>query len=198
MEFNNNFEKQNIQKDLFELEKRQTYRRKIDLVFKIYSYIGLMIAIIGIVYFILITFSFEFTKSQQIALVFAGIGLALSVTSRIFLLMRKERMEYETKKIKLMQYLSEFIWKWSKFESVSKETLLKKGKEYNKYSIRATIDHLYHENIIDDSDIVILEEAIQARNSAVHGGDSFPIDMIIQYTKQIDGIIAKIQKAKMY
>lgn len=195
---NIDFNKQNLEKDLWELEKRQSTRRRVETILKLYSLLGLVVAVFGIAYFILTTLDIEFTRVQQMALLISGTGIFLSVTSWALLMLRRERMKDEVKKLQLMQELSEFIWKWSKFEAISKEVLLRQGKEFNKYSIREIIEHLSHEGIIDKSDILLLEEAIQARNMAVHGGGSFPNEMIARYSQQLDEVISKIQHIKSF
>ena len=198
MEKNIDFDKQILEKDLWELEKRQSTRRRFETILKLYSLLGLVVAVFGIVYFILTTLDIEFTRVQQMALLISGTGIFLSVTSWALLMLRRERMKDEVKKLQLMQELSEFIWKWSKFEAISKEVLLRQGKEFNKYSIREIIEHLSHERIIDKSDILLLEEAIQVRNIAVHGGGSFPNEMIARYSRQLDEVISKIQHIKSF
>lgn len=94
--------------------------------------------------------------------------------------------------------MAEFIWKWSKFEATSKEFLLAQGKEFNKYSIREIIQRLYEDEIIDKNDALSLEEAIQARNIAVHGGGIIPKEMLDRYSSKIDEVISKLKQKKSF
>ncbi|MDD5759592.1 MAG: hypothetical protein PHI06_10995 [Desulfobulbaceae bacterium] len=188
-----NFERRELEKDLWELEKRQSMRRKFETILKIYSIFGLLIAVFGIVYFGYTTLDIVLTQPQQMALLISGTGIALSVTSWALLVIRRERMDEDVKKLESMQNLSEFIWKWSKFEAISKEFLVSQGKEFNRYSIREIIEHLYHDKIIDKEDALSLEEAIQARNLAVHGGGIIPKELLARYSSQIDNLILKVK-----
>lgn len=191
-------ERQELEKDLWELEKRQSMRNKFETILKLYSLFGLVIAIFGIAYFVLTTLDIELSKTQQMALLISGTGIALSITSWALLLMRRERMNEEIKKFESMQDLSEFVWKWSKFEQISKNVLLEHGKEFNKYSIREIIDRLYHYEIINKEDVFSLEEAIQARNMAVHRGGVIPKEMLSRYSSQIDEVISKLRTNKSF
>lgn len=187
-----NQERREFEKDLWELEKRQSMRRKFETILKLYSLFGLLIAIFSVAYFVFTTIDIELSKTQQMALLGAGTGIALSITSWALLLMRRERMDEDVKKIKSMQDLGEFVWKWSKFEEISKQVLLSEGSEFNRYSIREIIEQLYTRNLIDREDAISLEEAIQARNMAVHGGGVIPKKMLDHYSLKIDEIISKI------
>lgn len=189
-------EKKELERDLWELEKRQSMRERFETILKIYSLFGAVIAIFGIAYFMLTTLDIEFTIRQQMALLVSGVGFALSITSWVFLIMRRERMADEVKKLRAMQDLSEFLWKWSKFESIAKEILLEADREFNKYSIREVIEQLLIDELIDRSDALALEEAIQTRNMAVHGGNIIPKEILARYSTQIDDIVSKILKKK--
>ncbi|MFY0668755.1 MAG: hypothetical protein JXQ95_12050 [Alteromonas stellipolaris] len=189
-----NQEHREIEKDLWELEKRQSTRRKFEAILKIYSLFGLLIAIFGIAYFVFTIIEIELSKSQQLALLVSGTGVALSITSWAFLVMRREKLNEDVEKLKAMQDLGEFVWKWSKFEEISKKVLLSEGSEFNRYSIREVIEQLYARKLIDKEDAISLEEAIQARNMAVHGGGSIPKKMLEHYSLKIDEIISKVMK----
>jgi hypothetical protein len=99
MEKNIDFDKQVLEKDLWELEKRQSTRRKFETILKLYSLFGLVVAVFGIVYFILTTLDIEFTRVQLIALLISGTGIFLSVTSWALFMLRRERMKDEVKKL---------------------------------------------------------------------------------------------------
>lgn len=193
-----NYERLELEKDLWELQKRQSMHRKFETILKLYSLVGLVIAIFGIAYFVFTTLDIELSRIQQMALLVSGTGLGLSITSWALLVIRRERIDADVKKLKSMQDLGEFIWKWSKFEATSKEVLLAQGKEFNKYSIREIIERLYEDKIIDKEDAISLEEAIQARNMVVHGGGIIPKEMLDRYSSQIDEVILKLKKNKSF
>lgn len=185
-------EKYKLDNKLWELEKRQLSQRRFQTVLKIYSILGIVVAIFGIAYFILISFNIQLTIHQQQLIVISGVGLALSITSWMWLKIRREQSKDEIEKFIAMQDLSELLWKWAKFEEVSKQILKNNRVEFNYYSIREIIDLLFKEGKIDRFDVLALEEVIQARNRAVHGGRMLPRDMISKYLKRIEEIMNKI------
>ncbi|KHA54978.1 hypothetical protein NM74_19100 [Aeromonas hydrophila] len=187
-----NQERREFEKNLWELEQRQSMRRKFDTILKLYSLLGLLISIFGLAYFVFTTLDIELSKPQQIALLVSGTGIALSITSWALLLMHRERMNENIRKLKTMQDIGEFVWKWSKFEEVGKQILLSEGSEFNRYSIREVIEELYKRNLIDREDTMSLDEAIQARNMVVHGDGVISKEMLAHYSSRIDDITSKI------
>lgn len=126
------------------------------------------------------------------ALLISGTGIALSITSWALLLIRREQMNESIREVKAMQGIEEFVWKWSKLEEISKHILVSKGNEFNQYSIREIIEQLYENNLIDREDIISLEEAIQIRNTVVHGENIIPKKVLEHFSSKVDAIISKI------
>ncbi len=89
--------------DHFGYEKLVCCPQVVETILKLYSLMGLLIAIFGIAYFVLTTLDIELNKTQQIALTISGIGIALSVTSLALLVMRRNRVGEDVKKLQLMQ-----------------------------------------------------------------------------------------------
>lgn len=191
-------EKDELDRDLWELERRQARRRSFESILKLYSMMGVVVAIFGVAYFVLTTLDINLTSEQQFALLISGVGITLSAASWALLVMRRERLNDEIKKLKSMQELSEFLWKWSKFEEVSKTILSQNNLEFNRHSIREVIELLLREGVIDRSDALALEEAIQARNMAVHGGSELPKTMISKYSEKLDEVVDKILRSDRF
>lgn len=191
-------EKDELDRDLWELEKRQSGRRRFESILKLYSMMGVVVAVFGVAYFILTTLDIQLSFKQQVSLLVSGVGLALSAASWSLLVMRRERLNDEINKLKSMQELSEFLWKWSKFEDISKSILLRSEQEFNRHSIREVIELLLINEVIDRSDALALDEAIQARNMAVHGGSELPKAMISKYSEKLDEVVDKILKSDRF
>lgn len=192
MNKNFDFERRKLEKDLWELENRQSVRRKFENILRIYAVFGLVVAVFGVAYFLVITFFIELSRSQQFALLVSGVGIALSIASWLLLVLRKERIHEDLIRLQLTQDFSEFIWKWSKFESISKEVLMSHGSEFNRYSIREIIELLYKQKLIDKEDVLSLEDAIHARNNLVHRGKVIPREMLANFSLRIDQVISKL------
>ncbi|MHB8138383.1 MAG: hypothetical protein ACYDGO_08345 [Smithellaceae bacterium] len=183
-----------IEQDLWELEKRQSMHHKFETIMKIYSLLGLIIAVFGIGYFLFTILEIKLNTTQQMTLLISGIGMGVSLASWVFLLIRRERANEYVKKLQSMQELSEFLWKWSKFENISKNILETQGKEFNRFSIREIIDRLYEVQLINKEDVLFLEEAIQSRNMVVHTGRLIPREMLTRYSSQLNEIISKLKQ----
>jgi hypothetical protein len=171
-------EKLRYDENLWEMEKMQSNKKRFESVLKLYSLLGLMAAFFSIVYFILVSLDIQLSQKQIMALTVAGVGLTLSVTSWALLVVRREKMSANIEKLKSMQELSEFLVKWSKIEMMSKNTLIQFKRDFNKYSIREIIEQLLIVGLINKADLLILEEAIQVRNLAVHKGEIIPKEIL--------------------
>lgn len=181
-----------IERSLWEMEKRQNSKKRIEYILKLYSVLGLFVGIFGIIFFIFITLDIKFNEKQQIALLSAGVGLSLSIASWILLKIRREKANDDLRKINEYQKYTDFIWIWSNFEEISKDYLLRKNIKFNRFSIREIIEHLLSDKIIESSDIHSLEQAMQIRNTMVHGGKPFPIEIIRKYSKIIEELTSRI------
>ena len=180
-------------KDAFyELSRRRRVRRRLDLLLRAYSVMGLLIAILAGGYFLLTLLPFELTINQLMALLFAGVGIALAFMSRTLMIFRKERESEELDRLNEYESLSLFLDTWARFERTSKEVLEKEGEEYNKHSLRAVISRLYEEGKIDKGDVIALEEALQTRNAVVHGERPLSTKVAEKITDSLVDIIKKI------
>ena len=189
-----NREHRESEKDLWELERKQSISQKFETILKLYSLFGLLIAIFGIAYFVFTTLNIELTISQQMALLISGSGIALSITSRDILLIRRERTNENIREIELMQGIGEFVWIWSKFEEISKQVLLSKGSKFNQYSIREVIEQLYKINLINEEEVIFLEKSIKIRNTVVHGKNIVSREVLDYFSSEINKIILKITR----
>lgn|GEM_PF-1706050 len=181
--------------DLWELEARLSSRRRFETVLKLYTVMGALISIFALAYFLLSMLDIELTKTQQLTLMVAGTGLALSLTSWAMLLFRKQREFEESKKIKAFQSASEIIYLWAEFEDVGKNILNSNDIEYNRHSIRQVINLLYERDIISQRESIELEEIMQMRNAAAHGRAELAPESVLRAKDTIREIISKVSSA---
>lgn len=185
-------ERDDYNEAFFEIRSQRRIRRKIDLLLRAYSLMGLLIAILAVGYFVLTLLPFDLSQKQQMALMVAGVGISLALMSRTLIIYRKERESEELERLNEYQNFASFLDTWVRFERVSKELLVKEGEEFNKHSLRSVISRLYEEGKIDKRDLAILEEALQTRNSLVHGERSLPTQLVEKITDALVEIIKKI------
>lgn len=177
---------------LWEFEKRQNTKKMFYTVLRLYLVFGFVIGLFGIAYFIFITLNIRFNNQQQVALLISGVGISLSISSWVVLKIKRERKIEELDKIIKYQSFTDFIWKWSGFEEVSKKILSFRNRKFNKFSIREVVELLLKDETIDNSDAHFLEEAMRVRNAMVHGGIKFPMEIIVKYSERIEEITNKI------
>ena len=185
-------EQKRVDEALWESEKRYQMKRRVDNILKIYMLLGGIGTIFGMAYFILTMLEINFSDTQLVALLIAGISFALTIASYGMLLIRKERLIYDVEVKNNLDTASDFLRYWAKFENASKDALEKENRKYNKYSIREILELLYEEKKIDKSDLMSLEEAIQIRNSLVHKGDTISPERAKKYINLLTDVIHKV------
>ena len=186
----------------YELNKqRRMRRRKFDLLLRTYSLGGFSIAILAGGYFLFSILPFEFSMRQQMSLIIAGVGLFLAFMSRTLIILRKEReteeieriREEEIERIREYESIASFLDTWARFERVSKDALSKEADDFNRHSLRSVISRLHEDGKLDETDILALEEALQTRNSIVHGERPFSTKISEKITESLVEIIKKIE-----
>lgn len=184
-------ERDDFSEALYDLGKRRRMRRKLDLLLRAYSLMGLLMAILAGGYF-MVSLLPELTKNQLMSLTFTGVGIALALMSRTLLIWRKEREAGEVERMTEYESVASFLDTWARFERISKEALSKEGEDFNRHSLRSVISRLHEEGKLNDSDVISLEEALQTRNLIVHGERPFSTKIAQSVTDSLIDIIKKI------
>ena len=177
-----------------DLNRRRRSRRRVDFLLRAYSWMGVSLAIVAAGYFLLTLLSFELSMEQQLALMVAGVGVLLSLMSRILVALRKER-DTEFDYAEERDRSSFFLKVWAEFERVGKKVLAQKEEELNVHSVRSVISRLYDEGRIDDEDVRVLERGLRTRNAIVHGGSKESIRVNERVTESVVEVMRKVAKA---
>ena len=176
----------------YELSKRRSTRRLIDTSLRVYSLFGLIIAIFAGGYFLFTLLPFALSMNQQMSLMIAGVGIALAIMSRALMMFRKESELQKVELIRQYESVASFLDTWTRFEQATKEALAGENEEYSPHSLRSVISQLHEKGKLDASDVVALEEALQARNSIVHGDQPPSVSFAEKITDSLTQIIRKI------
>src|SRR5436190_21616864 len=73
-------------------------RARVDVIFRAYFYLGLIIAIFATGYFALSLLNIKLSREQQLALAVGGTGVAVALISRWYLALSRERAMYAAEK----------------------------------------------------------------------------------------------------
>lgn len=171
-----------------------SYRKKnrLKLILRLYSFIGIFTSVLAIIYFVISYYEFNLTSNQRLALMAAGVGLLLSLMSRFYSEIIKEREEeQEARRIELNQ-ISQFVMNWATLERTIYSILEKNESNISKYGIKRNIRLLFEEKIISDREFINLERALDLRNKIVHGHTSATSDELNRYSEQINEVIDKV------
>lgn len=170
-------------------DKRFLRRRKMELVLRMYSLLGVLMAILSAGYFVQTLLPFTLSEQQKTALLIIGVGLVLATMSRALLVFYRER---EAERMAERERLLTLLDAWSSFETVSKRVLDQQGEKFDQHSVRSIISKLQSDGKINDADVRIIEEALGARNAIVHGQRSLSPSFTKRVTDVLLSIVQKI------
>lgn len=176
----------------YELEESYRSKNRLKLILRIYSSLGAIIAVIAILYFILSLYQFDLTMNQRLAIMVAGVGLLLSVMSRLYSEIIREREKEQSVRKKELNKISYFILNWATLERTSYSILEKNYPDISKFGIKKNIRILFDEEIISDREFLNLERALDIRNKIVHGNMTSTNEDLDKYSEQINEAVDKI------
>lgn len=193
MEDNNQIEYRKYLEEIsYEIAFSYRKKNRLKLILRLYSFIGILTFIVAIIYFGISYYEFNLTSPQRIALMAAGVGLVLSLMSRFYIEIIKEReKEQEARRIELNK-ISQFVLNWATLERTIYSVLDQNESNISKYGIKRNIRLLFEKQIISDREFINLERALDLRNKIVHGHTSATSEELDIYSEQINEVIDKV------
>lgn len=193
MEENNQIEYRKYLDEIsHELDFSYRKKNKLKLVLRLYSFIGIMTSLIALIYFVISYYEFNLSSNQRLALMVSGVGLLLSLMSKFYSEIIKEReKEQEARRIELNK-ISQFVLNWATLERTIYSILEKNESNISKYGIKRNLRLLFEEQIISDREFINLERALDLRNKIVHGHTTATSDELDRYSEQINEVIDKV------
>ena len=190
----NNDELERYKDDLWEMEARLKRKNRLEQILKLYMIMGALIGIFALSYFLLSFLEIELTDTQLMTLALAGLGISLSLASWAMLVYRKQRALEESEKLNALQNATKLMNLWSEFELIAKHRLESEGISYSKHSIRSVLVSLLEQGILDKRDLMMLDNAMQLRNSIAHSrlGADFSSESIERATNVLVESINKL------
>lgn len=176
----------------YEIQRSYRSRNKIRLLLKTYVYMGLLLFVIGGLYFAISFFEFDITSSQRMALLFSGVGLLLSLGAKFYVELIKEKEKEQTVRRSEIEKISNFILNWTTLERTLYKIVESKELSDNKFAISKNLDLLLRKGIISNRDFITLEKALDLRNRIVHGRASTTQEDLNKYSEQLEIITDKI------
>lgn len=175
-------------------ELHSSYRKKnrLKLILRLYSFMGIFSSVLAIIYFVISYYKFDITSSQRLALMFAGVGLLVSLMSRFYSEIIKERENEQEARAAELNKISHFVLNWATLERTIYSILEKNEPNVSRFGIKRNIRLLFEEQIISDREFINLERALDLRNKIVHGHTSSTSEELDRYSEQINEVIDKI------
>lgn len=173
-------------------EHRHQQATRVSIILKLYSMVGLLMAILGSVYFAITLLPQEMTQDQRMAFMVASLGVIVGALSKTMLTIQVERAKLREQKISVRIEQLEFLDAWNDFEIISKNALQNEGETFDRYSVKSVINKLMNDGKLDNIDILKLEESLLVRNQIVHERRSPSGETLKQIINSLSEISKKI------
>lgn len=190
---NNQSSIRDYERDLWEMEERQSSFRKYQLIFQIYIVFGALMGVLSLAFFFVRKIPINLSSDDGFILLTAGIGFAISLVSWLFLFLRRQRSRLQLERDSYLISASEFLLQWATFENAGRAKLDAMGKEFNRMSIRDVISQLNESGVIGMSEIGMLEEALRFRNSLVHGATRIDEEHLARMTRLVQELVKRVE-----
>lgn len=184
---------QDYERDLWEMEARQSSYRRFQQIFQIYAVLGALIGVMALAYFFVRRFQIELSYTDQMILMTAGSGFAISVFSALFLFLRQQRHNAQLDRSRYMSSAADFLLHWARFENIGREKLEAAGRDFNRMSIRNITSELLSAGILSADDVAQLEEVLRFRNFLVHSGSRVDPEVLSRMTGVLRQVLARIE-----
>ena len=182
-----------FERDLWEMQARQRSFRNFQQIFQVYAVLGLLTGIGALAYFLLRQLKIEISAEDQIILMIAGSGFAISVLSALTLFLRQQRHRLQFDRSRSMSAAAEFLLQWARFETVSRKRLEADGRQFNRMSIRAITNELVQTGLISSDELLQLEEVLRFRNLLVHSGNSPDPGVLNRMTETLTKVMSAVE-----
>jgi hypothetical protein len=155
------------------LRGRSSQSWRLTLTLKVYFVIGLVVTIIGSGYLVFELLSVSLRSNELLALTASVAGLLMAVFSWASLTLRRELLQRRTDQVHEYLLLGRFVQAWAAFEETARSLVQAKEGD-NALSVRAILDGLRRERLLQPTDFIRIEEILQLRNAIVHSGVTVP------------------------
>ncbi|WP_338359891.1 hypothetical protein [Yeosuana marina] len=152
----------------YRIKESHKQKNRVRFILKFYSFFGLIIAIISLIFFISSFYELKLDFEQTFALILGGVGLFVALISKFYVELTKEREKEKNERKKELENISNFIITWSTLERATNHFFVLKRLANNKYAIGRNLQQLSERGIINMRDYLTLEKALEIRNRIVH------------------------------
>jgi hypothetical protein len=155
--------------ELFQLTRRRANGHYVRLALQLYAVAGALVGLVALALYFLRQLRVTLTTADVAILVTAGVGLATSVLSILYLVVVRMRARASICNDQYVVAASHLLAEWMRFEAGGRARLEQARVPFNPASVRDIIAHLSALALISQDDRDTLVEALRLRNELVHG-----------------------------
>lgn len=155
--------------ELFQLTRRRADVHRMRVAFQLYAVAGALVGIVALALYFLRQLRMPLTTADITILVTAGVGLATSVLSILYLVVTRMRIRASTCNDHYVVAASHLLAEWMRFEAGGRTRLQQAHVEFNPTSVRDIVAQLFALGLVTQDDRDTLGEALRLRNELVHG-----------------------------
>ncbi|AXA89855.1 hypothetical protein [Massilia sp. YMA4] len=179
--------------ELFQLKQRRADVHRMRLAFQLYAVGGALVGLVALALYFLRQLRVTLTTADVAILVTAGVGLATSVLSVLYLAVVRMRARASICNDNYVVAAADLLAEWMRFETGGRGRLQQAHVEFNPASVRDIVGHLYRLELISQDDRDTLGAALRLRNELVHGRSPADRRRIENMASMVRDITRRIQ-----
>lgn len=169
-------------------QRRYRSKLRLDLILKVYGYLGILLFFVALGYFIFLRLDLNLTQDESKALLFASVGLVLSIFAFIARLAYRDSSILYSEDYIQFNPTGDLIKQWSIFENLGKKFIGKDDRNFNRFSPREIIQYLKSAEYLSSDDAESLHNALEIRNQVVHSLEFVSISSIREAVASVERI----------
>lgn len=168
--------------------------RKISIVLRVYALSGMLLFVVGAMYFVLSLYGIDLTREQTIAVIVSGAGLLISIVSLGVSNLWRHETEVYRLELRDASMQGNLVGAWGEFEKVVRSALSDAGRNTNDLRLRPLLTELTRIGLISEDEFTRLKQALDVRNAVAHGSDFHPPQEIADLTEFVARITTRVAR----
>ncbi|KDR87688.1 hypothetical protein L905_18985 [Agrobacterium sp. TS43] len=178
----------------WEARNKRDKSRRISIILRVYAILGMLLFVVGVMYFALSLYQIELTREQTIAVILSGAGLLMTVASLGVSNLWRYRADEYNLEIHNASMRGRLLASWGEFEKVVRSTISNAGLNANGLRLRPLLVELTKLDLIAEEDLPLLKRALDVRNAIAHGADFYSSQEIAELTEYVARITMKLAR----
>jgi hypothetical protein len=181
--------------DVINQGRRRSKAKQLDAILTMYSFLGILIALCSMAFLFYKNLKFELDFKQQIILFSGVIGLLMAIFPYFYRKLRRVIVDSSTSvNDKTIDSSFMFIKKWQDIENTLRSLTRKIEVSNEREPVSSTIQLLYSNKILTESDVDTLRFLLKLRNELVHEDRRVERDQVLTALEKAEDLQNRLSR----